>query len=372
MNQIVLIMIRLILLLSVFSVSISVYSNPLFKSKVRSLIKKGEFSKAITVLNKERSKQSRKGNGKKFLNNTTYNEFYIKSYIGLISISKKHTNSVNNANDLLDSRIRLKSNVLDNEINESIDSLLNVLFTKKLHKHAYNLSLRQSNVTGHFSEVFHREHEPWNFLEKDLSENFNNNYDVIDSFVKSGLNFYPATYSQLARFFSKSMPGDDEKARAIFIWIRLNISYDYSYKISSPKETFSKRKGVCQGQAMLFYKMCLEAGVECRTVSGYALNSKFSDEMDKSKSRHMWNIVTINGFDYIIDPTWGYFKIDPKISLFTHYPKKFEDQLIDNPIETYELFLENRKNRFLSKKCNYTEEEIKQIIEDKLKQKKLP
>ena len=51
------------------------------------------------------------------------------------------------------------------------------------------------------------------------------------------------------------------------------------------------KKAVCQGFATLFYRLCLELGVDCRVIVGY------TDE------RHAWNIVRLEGIYYNADPT---------------------------------------------------------------------
>lgn len=58
----------------------------------------------------------------------------------------------------------------------------------------------------------------------------------------------------------------------------------------------------------------------------------------------MWNIATIDGKQYLFDPTWGagkyngkfikeptyfYYKTPPKLFFKTHYPAMYEDALID-------------------------------------------
>lgn len=51
---------------------------------------------------------------------------------------------------------------------------------------------------------------------------------------------------------------------------------------------------VCEGYALLFYRMCLLAGIDCRVVIGRALGGA-----------HSWNIVKLDGRWYNIDCTWN-------------------------------------------------------------------
>ncbi len=50
---------------------------------------------------------------------------------------------------------------------------------------------------------------------------------------------------------------------------------------------------VCQGYASLFYRLCLEAGVEARVVTGTG-----------DGEAHAWNIVKLDGLYYLVDVTW--------------------------------------------------------------------
>lgn len=58
-----------------------------------------------------------------------------------------------------------------------------------------------------------------------------------------------------------------------------------------------KKKACCQGYALLIYRMCNQAGVSCRIVTGTA-------KADDTADSHMWLIIKINGLYYECDPTW--------------------------------------------------------------------
>jgi hypothetical protein len=53
-----------------------------------------------------------------------------------------------------------------------------------------------------------------------------------------------------------------------------------------------KKTAVCQGYAVLFSRLCLEAGVPARYIGGYA------------GEPHAWNIVKVKGKYYNVDATW--------------------------------------------------------------------
>ncbi len=91
-----------------------------------------------------------------------------------------------------------------------------------------------------------------------------------------------------------------QKVRAIYHWICNNVKYDYDLAGSTTstiqQSTYSaliKGKAVCQGFATLFYRMALEAGVDCRFIVGTVPEGK-----------HGWNIVKLGNAYYYLDATW--------------------------------------------------------------------
>ena len=86
---------------------------------------------------------------------------------------------------------------------------------------------------------------------------------------------------------------DRQKTRAIHDYIVANVAYDLNYRDHSAYAALAKGRAVCQGYALLLYKMLDEAGVGVRIVSGEAGGEK-----------HLWNMVnlTVPG---TIDATWN-------------------------------------------------------------------
>ena len=98
---------------------------------------------------------------------------------------------------------------------------------------------------------------------------------------------------------SLSLDGKTEKQkiRAIHDYICDNVNYDFEhldqgadYPLQfSAYAAMCKGKAVCQGYAILFYRMAKEAGLGVRVVTSYD---------------HAWNIVRIGSVYYNIDTTW--------------------------------------------------------------------
>ena len=109
--------------------------------------------------------------------------------------------------------------------------------------------------------------------------------DAIEAFVK--------TYIE---------PGmsDYEKFCVIYDWMCENITYDYdnlydnTYKLKyTAYAAMFNKTAVCQGYAVLLYRMLLESGVDCRVITGIG-----------SGGGHAWNIVRLDGLYYNADSTW--------------------------------------------------------------------
>ncbi len=111
---------------------------------------------------------------------------------------------------------------------------------------------------------------------------------------------------------------DYEKVKTIHDFICLNTTYDYEhFGIDSYVTQFSAYgalvdgRSVCQGYANLFYRMCLEAGVDARIVGGTADNGE-------GAGPHAWNIVKIGDKYYFVDVTWDDPTVEGNPDYFCH------------------------------------------------------
>ena len=97
-----------------------------------------------------------------------------------------------------------------------------------------------------------------------------------------------------------SSKSDYEKLKAIYDYMTSNIKYDYenlnddSYKLKhTAYAALIDKTAVCQGYAVLFYRLALECGVDARVITGKSNNEN-----------HGWNIVKLDGKYYYVDATW--------------------------------------------------------------------
>jgi transglutaminase/protease-like cytokinesis protein 3 len=142
----------------------------------------------------------------------------------------------------------------------------------------------------------------------------------------------------LADKLTVSLNRDEEKFRAIYTWVCLNIKNDYElYSINKHQHVvrkskaeldawykeFSKvmfqrllheRKTICTGYAYLVKELSTQIGISCIAVDGYGLTSGTKVKYPN----HTWNAVNLNGKWYLCDPTWSSGKIDSESKQFVN------------------------------------------------------
>ena len=160
----------------------------------------------------------------------------------------------------------------------------------------------------------------------------------------------------LAAYLTQPTRTDREKARVLFRWITANISYDAAglrsgnYGDCSPAGVLRRRMCVCAGYANLYTALATAAGLEARTVTGYAKGYGFAvgGSLDGPEN-HAWNAVKIDGQWQLCDPTWGagyldergqfvrhffehYYRTPPAEFIFDHLPGAPHWQLLTPPV----------------------------------------
>ncbi|MCX8058724.1 MAG: hypothetical protein N3A58_04870 [Spirochaetes bacterium] len=193
-------------------------------------------------------------------------------------------------------------------------------------------------------------------------QNFDpSNFSSIDNYARNVPSQYSSDIEILTKYLVATSKNDLEKARALWIWITDNISYDvyglYPGFVSNydADSTFQNRKGVCSGYASLFKKMCDIANIKCEIIKGFAKDYKYDpSNTGIPKNNHVWNAININNKWYLIDATWGagytdgfsfkkeyeefYFCPDPDKLLYTHFPEDPFWQLVPNKIDLQTFF----------------------------------
>jgi len=144
----------------------------------------------------------------------------------------------------------------------------------------------------------------------------------------------------LGRYFSSAFKSRTYRARAIYTWTALNISYDVANmgktNAATPfnelvDNTMRTRIAVCQGYASLFKALCDSCGIKAYIVNGYTRQNGHINAIS-----HAWIIALIDSSYYGFDPTWGagymndgryvkyfndnFFRIKPEELISNHMP----------------------------------------------------
>ena len=170
-------------------------------------------------------------------------------------------------------------------------------------------------------------------------------FNVIDAYMRNCPVASEHSIADIAYYINRSARTDLEKARAVYVWMTDNISYnDAGFNSgnlgdNSPENVLKTRVAVCAGFADLFTAIAVKTGIEAITIIGYAKGYGYSEGDSFDDTDHAWNAVKIDGTWKIYDSTWGqgggtedsrgrlkstkkfdeqWFNVDPKHSVFTH------------------------------------------------------
>lgn len=134
-------------------------------------------------------------------------------------------------------------------------------------------------------------------------------YDCDEYMIQYSVKYYTTAEQEakLTKAVDEALAGlhldgktTEQKIRSIYDYICDNVNYDYD-GLNDSSNTIKytaygaliNKKAVCQGYAVLFYRMCVDAGIPARVITGRA-----------NGGAHAWNIVEINGYYYNVDATW--------------------------------------------------------------------
>ena len=199
-----------------------------------------------------------------------------------------------------------------------------------------------------------------------------NIYAAIDKKALQLPDLLTKTTDGIASYVTANFSTDNEKARAIFIWIASNIQYDFDNmfainfyeqredKIAKP---LKNRKGICENYAALFNDVCSKTGIKSFIIEGYTKQNGFADYIP-----HAWCAALIDSAWSMFDPTWGsgyisngkfvkkinndYFKVNPSTLIKSHMPFDFLWQFLNYPVINQEFYegktLQNKSKPFFS------------------------
>lgn len=170
-----------------------------------------------------------------------------------------------------------------------------------------------------------------------------------------------ANVSSLAAHLRSALPGERDRARALYRWLVENVAYDVDQfynppllgKVYDAGTVLRRRKGVCAEFAILFETVARQAGLEAVTVTGQAKAFSPNPRRPFLTQTHNWNAVRVDGRWIALDASWGagdvmgrefvrrprefYFATDPAKLIWSHWPAESRWQLLERPLSQREF-----------------------------------
>ncbi len=126
---------------------------------------------------------------------------------------------------------------------------------------------------------------------------------------------------------------DYEVVKAVYDWICANVTYDHdnlnddSYRLKhTAYAALIPKTCVCQGYALLMYRLLLENDIDCRLIAG------------DGGGPHAWNIVELDNFYYNVDATWDAGKSPENYEWFLLNQESFVDHVRYNDEEKHTMY----------------------------------
>ena len=240
------------------------------------------------------------------------------------------------------------------------------------------------------------------------------NATEVDNIIKK----YPKSFlnpEQLASKIQKDFNTEYSKARAIYTWMAINMTYDVKAYLNPPKmkiikykdeyelerkeqeiktktinKAFNKRRAVCNGFSLLFNHLASLVGLKSEVIEGASKTSNYDIGKKRISVSHAWNSVQIDGVMHLVDVTWGcgyynpdtqkfknefnsfYFDTPPGLFFEKHYPKSgmWENDIIDKEqfLNASLIYLDNPEINYkiLEPKSGVIEVKENQIINFKI------
>lgn len=185
-----------------------------------------------------------------------------------------------------------------------------------------------------------------------------NSYASVDKFALQIPDSLTGSIADISSYFNSGLTKTSDKARAAYIWLVSNISYDIENMFAinfrqEPKEAVNKalktRKGICIDYAELYCAILNQMDIKSYVVQGYTKQKGFVDYIP-----HAWCASLIDSSWMLSDPTWGsgyvqnsvfvrkvdnfFFHTNPEILIKTHIPFDPLWQLLYYPVTNQEFY----------------------------------
>ena len=210
-------------------------------------------------------------------------------------------------------------------------------------------------------------------------QSYAGDFEKVDKYARSVRK--SGNYKELAIKLTYRFVNEEDKARAIYVWITDNIKYDwnkfqnnlkgrgrYHIKGRTKAEILLKKKkinekrintvfrtgkGICEDYSMLFKAMCDEIGLKSIIINGKIKVNPNNIGNFPNRSSHAWNAVKINNKWRLVDATWGsgyvrsgvfykkfedrFFMTEPEIFILNHFPDDPKWQLLEKQVSKQEF-----------------------------------
>ncbi|MFD0671655.1 transglutaminase domain-containing protein [Cohnella sp. GCM10027633] len=119
-------------------------------------------------------------------------------------------------------------------------------------------------------------------------------YKVVYLESKAQSDYVTAQAKAIVAKLTTSKMNDFQKEKILHDYIASHVTYDDALRNYSAYEALKTGRAVCQGYALLTYRIMTEAGIPVHIVSGSV-----------STGLHAWNKVMLGGAWYNVDTTWN-------------------------------------------------------------------
>ena len=142
-------------------------------------------------------------------------------------------------------------------------------------------------------------------------------YKLTYKITKNESNKFEKKLAKTVKNMKLNGKSNKAKIKKIYNWITKNVKYDKKSKGIKKFTAYAalmNKKAVCQGYAVLFYRMCEEAGVDSKVITGKSYGEN-----------HAWNIAKVGKKYYNLDSTWDAGKKAKNYKYFLKGNKNFKN-----------------------------------------------
>ena len=182
---------------------------------------------------------------------------------------------------------QLKNYIMDNLYNRESVINLNYKGSSNDLENTLNLILNSDSYINYSINS-------WRWSYEGYENNINITIEVDHLLTKSQEDKVDKKIDDVLSNIIKPEMTSHEKIKEIHDFIVLNTEYDTSYRNYSHYNALFDNKSVCNGYALLAYKMFKKAGLDAGFVEGRA-----------GGENHIWNVINISGYKYHLDITWN-------------------------------------------------------------------